>query len=101
MATDGNESVLFAKLRKLINIVDELRDLGLQAIIPLPRIAVLGMQSAGKSSVLESIAGYDFLPRGDGLVTRTPCEIRLIHINDCKTYLTTSFHEALRHLWQG
>ncbi len=82
MAEDGNESLLFSKLRKFISIIDELRDMGLQAIVALPRIAVLGMQSAGKSSVLESIAGYDFLPRGEGLVTRTPLEIRLIHVNE-------------------
>lgn len=44
---------------------DELRDVGLQQFIKLPRICVLGTQSAGKSSVLESIVGLDFLPRGD------------------------------------
>jgi len=42
-----------------------LRDVGLQQYINLPRIAVLGTQSSGKSSVLESIVGLDFLPRGD------------------------------------
>lgn len=36
----------------------------------LPRIAVIGAQSSGKSSVLESIVGIDFLPRGTGIVTR-------------------------------
>ena len=82
MDADQNESLLFSKLRKFISIIDELRDMGLQAIVALPRIAVLGMQSAGKSSVLESIAGYDFLPRGEGLVTRTPLEIRLIHVGE-------------------
>lgn len=57
--------LIYEHLRKLINLVDELRDVGLQQYINLPRIAVLGMQSSGKSSVLESIVGLDFLPRGD------------------------------------
>ena len=52
-------------MRKFINVIDELRDVGLQQFIKLPRICVLGTQSAGKSSVLESIVGLDFLPRGD------------------------------------
>ena len=34
---------LFNNLRKLINIVDSLRDIGLQDHISLPRIAVCGM----------------------------------------------------------
>lgn len=49
-------------------------------ILSLPRICVLGSQSTGKSSVLESIIGLDCLPRGDGLVTRRPLELRLVHI---------------------
>ena len=49
-------------------------------VIRLPRIAMLGGQSAGKSSVLESIVGLDFLPRGDGVCTRRPLELRLNHI---------------------
>ena len=68
------------QLRKLISVVDELRDVGLQKYINLPRIAVLGTQSAGKSSVLENIVGYDFLPRGSGVVTRRPLEMRLVHL---------------------
>jgi len=65
--------------------VDELRDVGLQQHISLPRIAVLGSQSAGKSSVLESIVGIDFLPRGSGVVTRRPLELRLTHLHDMTT----------------
>jgi len=58
--SDDNSSLLFSRLRKFVSIIDELRDLGLQSYISLPRIAVLGVQSAGKSSLLESIVGYDF-----------------------------------------
>lgn len=43
---------------------------------------MLGSQSAGKSSVLESIVGLDFLPRGDGVVTRRPLELRLNHMDE-------------------
>lgn len=58
-----------------------MRDCGVQQYIQLPRIASLGTQSSGKSSVLESIVGLDFLPRGDGVVTRRPLELRLNHID--------------------
>jgi predicted ABC-type transport system involved in lysophospholipase L1 biosynthesis ATPase subunit len=60
---------LYENLRKLINIIDELRDVGLQQYINLPRIAVVGSQSAGKSSLLESIVGMDFLPRGEVIIS--------------------------------
>ncbi|OEL24533.1 Dynamin-related protein 1E [Dichanthelium oligosanthes] len=43
----------------------------------LPTIAVVGGQSSGKSSVLESIVGTDFLPRGSGIVTRRPLVLQL------------------------
>ena len=44
----------------------------------LPQIAVVGCQSAGKSSVLESIAKHDLLPRGTGIVTRRPLVLQMI-----------------------
>jgi polynucleotide 5'-kinase involved in rRNA processing len=53
--SDKNEFLktdLFKDIRKLINIIDEVRDYGLDKEISLPRIAVLGTQSSGKSSLL-------------------------------------------------
>ena len=47
----------------------------------LPQIVVIGAQSSGKSSVLESIVGKDFLPRGSGIVTRCPLVLQLKKIN--------------------
>ena len=79
--SDEKDNILFQKLRKLINLIDQLRDCGVNEYIKLPRICSLGTQSSGKSSVLESIVGLDFLPRGDGVVTRRPLELRLCHIN--------------------
>lgn len=46
----------------------------------LPQIAVVGSQSCGKSSVLESIVGKDFLPRGSGIVTRCPLVLQLVQL---------------------
>lgn len=37
-------------------------------------------QSSGKSSVLESLVGRDFLPRGSGIVTRRPLVLQLVHV---------------------
>ena len=59
------DSPLFSNLRNVITIIDRLRDIGLSKYISLPRIAVLGTQSSGKSSLLEQIVGLDFLPRGN------------------------------------
>ena len=64
--------------------------------IQLPRIAVIGSQSSGKSSVLESIVKEDFLPRGTGIVTRCPLILQLIN-NEYGTdkYATFSHKEDI------
>lgn len=70
--------------KKLVGLVDKMRDIGLSDHISMPRIAVLGSQSSGKSSLLESIVGMNFLPRGSGVVTRRPLELRLSRVRDMK-----------------
>lgn len=48
---------------------------------------LLGLQSSGKSSVLEAVVGVDFLPRGTGIVTRRPLVLQLVHLeNDEQAY---------------
>lgn len=37
------------------------------------------LQSSGKSSVIESIVGRSFLPRGIGIVTRCPLILQLVN----------------------
>jgi|EP00505_MAST-04D_sp_SCG-Rhode-Island_P003266 dynamin 1-like protein len=67
-------------MNNLIPIINKLQDV-FNAIgespIDLPQIVVVGSQSSGKSSVLESIVGREFLPRGSGIVTRRPLVIQL------------------------
>jgi len=76
-----SENVFFKQLLKLTNLTKQLHESGLKDNINLPRICVIGNQSSGKTSVLESIIGLDILPKGDGVVTRRPLELHLNHIN--------------------
>eukprot|EP00090_Calanus_glacialis_P012087 TRINITY_DN20533_c0_g1_i4.p1 TRINITY_DN20533_c0_g1~~TRINITY_DN20533_c0_g1_i4.p1 ORF type:complete len:875 (+),score=289.89 TRINITY_DN20533_c0_g1_i4:218-2626(+) len=70
-------------MEQLIPIMNRMQDvftqLGVSNNIDLPQIAVVGGQSAGKSSVLENFVGKDFLPRGSGIVTRRPLILQLIN----------------------
>ncbi|KAJ1387029.1 P-loop containing nucleoside triphosphate hydrolase, partial [Sesbania bispinosa] len=67
----------------VISLVNRLQDIfsrvGSQSTINLPQVAVVGSQSSGKSSVLESLVGRDFLPRGNDICTRRPLVLQLVH----------------------
>ncbi|RCN33354.1 dynamin family protein [Ancylostoma caninum] len=69
-------------MQALIPVINRVQDafsqLGTTVNFELPQIAVVGGQSAGKSSVLENFVGRDFLPRGSGIVTRRPLILQLI-----------------------
>lgn len=68
-------------MEQLIPIASKLQDVlgavGQSTVLDLPQIAVVGGQSSGKSSVLESLVGRSFLPRGTGIVTRRPLILQL------------------------
>ncbi|KAL3104123.1 hypothetical protein niasHS_002150 [Heterodera schachtii] len=70
-------------MQSLIPLINRIQDaftqLGTTLNFDLPQIAVVGGQSAGKSSVLENFVGKDFLPRGSGIVTRRPLILQLIN----------------------
>jgi GTPase SAR1 family protein len=62
--------------RRLNEILQALRDCGTEQVIKLPKIVVIGNQSAGKSSLIESISQIK-VPRSGGTCTRCPMEVRL------------------------
>jgi interferon-induced GTP-binding protein Mx1 len=64
------------EVRPYLDLVDALRHVGVHQEISLPQIAVMGDQSSGKSSVLQSLSGIPF-PKGTGLVTRCPTQLIL------------------------
>ncbi|OBA20523.1 hypothetical protein METBIDRAFT_43192 [Metschnikowia bicuspidata var. bicuspidata NRRL YB-4993] len=75
----------------------------------LPSIVVVGSQSSGKSSVLESIVGHEFLPKGNNMVTRRPIELTLVNSPEsaCETaefpalkiFNVTDFEQVQRTLF--
>ncbi|KAF0852279.1 mitochondrial dynamin family protein [Andalucia godoyi] len=76
----SNVDVPFSSVLTIVNrLSDVFQSLSLFESIDLPQIAVVGSQSSGKSSVLESLVGKGFLPRGSGIVTRRPTVLQLIH----------------------
>ncbi|XP_067108802.1 dynamin-3 [Osmerus mordax] len=96
-------------MEDLIPMVNKLQDafstIGQSCNLDLPQIAVVGGQSAGKSSVLENFVGRDFLPRGSGIVTRRPLVLQLISANaewaeflHCKGKKFTDFDEVRQEI---
>ena len=69
---------------------------------------MIGSQSSGKSSVLESIVGRSFPPRGTGIVTRVPLVLTLRQLTaatapaagggDDEEWATFSHHEDGRRI---
>lgn len=79
--TKDNTDELMVLTRKLIEVRNILKSIDHDSDeFVLPSIVVIGSQSSGKSSVLESIVGHEFLPKGNNMVTRRPIELTLIHV---------------------
>uniref|UniRef100_A0A8C4GF91 Interferon-induced GTP-binding protein Mx n=1 Tax=Dicentrarchus labrax TaxID=13489 RepID=A0A8C4GF91_DICLA len=96
-------------MEDLIPLVNRMQDafsaIGQNANLDLPQIAVVGGQSAGKSSVLENFVGKDFLPRGSGIVTRRPLVLQLMNsptehaeFLHCKGKRFTDFDEVRQEI---
>ena len=67
---------------KFFDIQDIITKYDLKIGIQLPEIVVVGSQSAGKSTVLEALIGYNILPKGKGMVTRCPIKVYLHRIKE-------------------
>ncbi|KAF2239623.1 P-loop containing nucleoside triphosphate hydrolase protein [Viridothelium virens] len=93
------------KSKQLVSIINELERLGIEkSQIPLPKIVVVGDQSAGKSSIVEAISGIK-VPRASGTCTRCPIQITMTSNSDptaswtCKlSLLKTHDYAGPKHL---
>lgn len=85
--------------RKLFDAIDAVRDAlstcnvsdGIN--LDIPQIVMIGAQSSGKSSVVMSLVGGDFIPTGSGITTRCPLVLKLV-----KTAPKTAVHGEFGHL---
>jgi dynamin 1-like protein len=71
-------------MENLVGVVNKLQDVFTTVgkdCLQLPQIIVVGTQSSGKSSVLESLVGRSFLPRGAGIITRRPLILQMVQSN--------------------
>ncbi|KZT07896.1 uncharacterized protein LAESUDRAFT_811749 [Laetiporus sulphureus 93-53] len=94
------ESSYGHRSKDALALVQKLRALGAQADLDLPRIAVIGNQSAGKSSLVEAISGIT-VPRDAGTCTRCPMECRMTHSPNawrCRIYIRWEFDETGQRL---
>ncbi|KAL0571650.1 hypothetical protein V5O48_010308 [Marasmius crinis-equi] len=93
----------YASRRKdLLAVVNQLRSLGAQGELDLPRIVIIGNQSAGKSSVVEALSGIS-LPRDAGTCTRAPIECRLTSSSEpwsCKIRIRYEYDSSGKRLHQ-
>jgi dynamin 1-like protein len=72
---EGNKNLL-----KIITELDRLiTKYKMNSSFSIPQIIVVGPQSVGKSSLLELLIGKKFLPKGEGMITRTPILIRTVN----------------------
>ena len=71
----GNSTYSLSR-RKLNEVMKMLRHCGTEMVIRLPKIALIGNQSSGKSSLIEAISRIK-VPRGFGTCTRCPMEVSL------------------------
>jgi GTP-binding protein EngB required for normal cell division len=63
-------------IKPILDSFDKIREVLRFEDVELPKIVVVGDQSSGKSSVLESITGIQ-LPRGENTVTKCPILIQM------------------------
>ncbi|KAJ5776351.1 uncharacterized protein N7511_001362 [Penicillium nucicola] len=94
--TEKGPFYYYAKeMKSLVQRIQDLRHLGIEdSRIVLPKICVVGDQSAGKSSLIEGISEIK-VPRDTGTCTRCPMEINL---SDSDTPWKCVVHIAKRYM---
>ncbi|KZT03107.1 uncharacterized protein LAESUDRAFT_705284 [Laetiporus sulphureus 93-53] len=94
-ATTIADSDYARKRREIFTLVKDLRAMGAESDIDIPKIAVIGGQSAGKSSLVEAVTGIN-VPRDSGTCTRCPMECTILTTQaewSCQISLKTNIYK--------
>lgn len=90
---------LLGQDKEILNIGNVLNSIFInRSDIDIPQLVVVGSQSSGKSSILNSILGMDILPTGSNMVTRGPLQLELIQT---KKDIKASFGEYVDSTWMN
>lgn len=65
------------KVKLLVDAISELRSFGLEHVVDLPELVLVGDQSAGKSSLMSALTEVQ-LPRDQGICTKCPANIKTL-----------------------
>jgi GTPase SAR1 family protein len=82
--------------RELLKYLKDLSHHGIDTNLPVPKIVMVGDQSAGKSSLVEALTTIQ-VPRGEGTVTRCPLEI---NISDEKGPFRATVSLLQKYVWE-
>ncbi|KAH0558671.1 hypothetical protein GP486_004679 [Trichoglossum hirsutum] len=80
--------------QEIIDLIDQLLECGINKSIGIPQIVIVGDQSSGKSSLLQSLTDIPF-PVGDGLCTRFPTQIVSRRARSGPETIKASIHERI------
>ncbi len=90
---------LLGQDKEILNIGNVLNSIFInRGDIDIPQLVVVGSQSSGKSSILNSILGMDILPTGSNMVTRGPLQLELIQT---KKDIKAVFGEYVDSTWMN
>lgn len=80
------------ELKDINDALGELQARGIQHVVSLPELVLVGDQSSGKSSLMSAIAGLS-LPRSSGTCTRCPIHIRISRADEwsCRVFLKEDY----------
>ncbi|ELR05350.1 hypothetical protein VC83_09288 [Pseudogymnoascus destructans] len=85
------------RVQVLVDAINDIRGMGVDYLVDLPQLVLVGDQSAGKSSLMGALAEIH-LPQDSGCCTRCPTHIKTGHAEtwSCKISLNLSYNYAPR-----